>query len=69
MTIKDCEESVAVTEVEIMDACIFHGFAPPCIKGRKPCISADTNSSHFPFSDLVFLSLMGSERYTPIVSS
>jgi hypothetical protein len=42
MAVENCKEGVAIAEVEIVDACIFHCFAPALMDALVPCISAET---------------------------
>jgi|LakMenEpi03Aug12_release.lakeMendotaPanAssembly.Ray.scaffolds.fasta_scaffold354380_1 hypothetical protein len=62
MAIENCEERIAVAEVESVDTCIFHGFSPALMDGLLPCISAETYEYFVPFPSLVFFYLLGSER-------
>lgn len=66
MTVEDGKEGVAVAQFELVDAGVLHAFAPACLGEGVPCISPETNSILLPCSWMVCLSLLGSERYTPI---
>lgn len=42
MAVKYGEKRVAITNVELMDRCVLHVFAPPWILSVVPCISPET---------------------------
>ena len=66
MSIENCEEGVAISDVGIVDGGVFHAFPPTCLEACLPCISAEMNANPFPVPSAKCLSLLGSDRYTPI---
>jgi hypothetical protein len=68
VTIEDCEQRVSISNIELVNHCILHAFAPACMEKELPCISAETKVSLADSPFLIFLSLTGFGKYTPILS-
>ena len=66
MAIENCEKSIPIAYIYLMDGCIFHALSPTYFPPHLPCISEEQYAMFFLLSEIVFFRVMGSERYTPI---
>ena len=62
MAIKNCKNGISITQVQIMDTCIFHSFAPSYVGDLVPCISAEAKENLVPEAYWECFYRLGSER-------